>query len=95
MDLDKVLHSGELYLPTDEEIMKEQLLCLERLYEFNHTRPLEQEKRQMLLKEMFAEIGENCYLEPPFHSNWGGKNIHFGNNVYGNFNLTLVDDTHI
>ena len=95
MDLDKVLHSGELYLPTDEEIMKEQLLCLERLYEFNHTRPLEQEKRQVLLKEMFAEIGENCYLEPPFHSNWGGRNIHFGNNVYGNFNLTLVDDTHI
>ena len=95
MDLDKTLHSGELYLPTDEEIMKEQLLCLESLYEFNHTRPLEQEKRQMLLKEMFAEIGENCYLEPPFHSNWGGKNIHFGNNVYGNFNLTLVDDTHI
>ena len=95
MDLDKVLHSGELYLPTDEEIMKEQLVCLERLYEFNHTRPLEQEKRQRLLKEMFAEIGENCYLEPPFHSNWGGRNIHFGNNIYGNFNLTLVDDTHI
>ncbi|MBO7326130.1 MAG: sugar O-acetyltransferase [Clostridia bacterium] len=95
MDLDKVLHSGELYLPTDEEIMKEQLVCLERLYEFNHTRPLEQEKRQRLLREMFAEIGENCYLEPPFHSNWGGRNIHFGNNIYGNFNLTLVDDTHI
>ena len=95
MDLDKVLHSGELYLPTDEEIMKEQLVCLERLYEFNHTRPLEQEKRQRLLKEMFAEIGENCYLEPPFHSNWGGRNIHFGSNIYGNFNLTLVDDTHI
>ncbi|MBO7151397.1 MAG: sugar O-acetyltransferase [Clostridia bacterium] len=94
MDLDKVLHSGELYLPTDEEIMKEQLVCLERLYEFNHTRPLEQEKRQRLLKEMFAEIGENCYLEPPFHSNWGGRNIHLGNNIYGNFNLTLVDDTH-
>ena len=95
MDLDKVLHSGELYLPTDEEIMKEQLVCLERLYEFNHTTPLEQEKRQRLLKEMFAEIGENCYLEPPFHSNWGGRNIHFGSNIYGNFNLTLVDDTHI
>ena len=95
MDFDKVLHSGELYLPTDEEIMKEQLVCLERLYEFNHTRPLEQEKRQRLLKEMFAEIGENCYLEPPFHSNWGGRNIHFGKNIYGNFNLTLVDDTHI
>ena len=95
MNLEKVLHSGELYLPTDESIMKEQLVCLEKLYDYNHTRPLEQEKRQALLKDMFAEIGENCYIEPPFHSNWGGRNIHFGNNIYGNFNLTLVDDTHI
>ena len=95
MDLDRVLHSGELYLPTDESIMKEQLVYLEKLYDYNHTRPLEQEKRQELLKDMFAEIGENCYIEPPFHSNWGGRNIHFGNNIYCNFNTTLVDDTHI
>ena len=95
MDLDRVLHSGELYLPTDESIMKEQLVCLEKLYDYNHTRPLEQEKRQELLKDMFAEMGENCYIEPPFHSNWGGRNIHFGNNIYCNFNTTLVDDTHI
>ena len=62
---------------------------------FNHTRPTEQEKRQALMKEMFAEIGENCYIEPPFHANWGGKHVHFGKNVYANFNLTMVDDTHI
>ena len=44
---------------------------------------------------MFASIGENCYIEPPFHSNFGGKHIHFGNNVYCNFNVTMVDDTYI
>ena len=44
---------------------------------------------------MFAEIGENCYIEPPFYANWGGRHVHFGKNVYANFNLTLVDDTHI
>ena len=48
-----------------------------------------------MLKDMFAEIGENCYIEPPFHANFGGKHVHFGNNIYANFNLTLVDDTHI
>ena len=48
-----------------------------------------------MLKEMFAEIGEGCYIEPPFHSNFGGKHVHFGKNIYANFNLTLVDDTHI
>lgn len=89
------LHSGDLYLPGDEEIMKEQFQCMERLYDFNATRPHEYEKRMKLLKEMFAEIGEGCYIEPPFHANWGGANCHFGKNVYANFNLTVVDDTHV
>ncbi len=89
------MHTGELYLCEDEEIMKEQVLCLEKLYDYNATRPLEYEKRAALLKEMFAEIGDNCYIEPPFHSNWGGKHVHFGHNVYANFNFTAVDDTHI
>lgn len=44
---------------------------------------------------MFAEIGENCYIEPPLHANFGGAHVHFGKNVYANFNLTCVDDTHI
>ena len=89
------LHDGSLYIPTDESIMEEQTRCLEKLYEYNMTRPSESAKREALLKEMFAEIGEGCYLEPPFHANWGGHHVHFGNKVYGNFNLTLVDDTHI
>ena len=89
------MHTGEIYFPGDEEIMKEQVKCLERLYEFNMTRPTEMKKRQELLCEMFAEIGENCYIEPPLHANWGGHHVHFGKNVYANFNLTLVDDTYI
>ena len=89
------MFSGELYLPGDEEIMKEQLESLDKLYDFNLTRPTELDKREAMLKEMFAEIGENCYIEPPLHSNWGGKHCHFGKGVYANFNLTLVDDTHI
>ncbi len=89
------MHTGELYLPGDEEILEEQTKRLERLYDFNMTRPKEGAKRREMLKEMFAEIGENCYIEPPFRSNFGGAHVHFGKNIYANFNLTLVDDTHI
>ncbi len=89
------MHTGELYFPGDEEIMEKQLRSLDRLYDFNHTRPTEMEKRNALLKEMFAEIGEGCYIEPPLHSNFGGAHCHFGKMIYANFNLTLVDDTHI
>ena len=41
------------------------------------------------------DFGEGCYIEPPLHANWGGRHVHFGRNIYANFNLTLVDDTHI
>lgn len=86
---------GKLYLPTGEELLADQAVCLERLYEYNHTRPSQNEEREALLKEMFAEIGEGVYLEPPFHANWAGRHVHMGKNVYANFNLTLVDDGEI
>lgn len=89
------LHSEELYFPGDPEIMEEQNRCLELLYDYNATRPSEPDRRAALLKEMFAEIGEGCYIEPPLRSNFGGHHVHFGKQVYANFNLTLVDDTHI
>ena len=95
MDIREKMHSGDLYLSMDNDIFSEQLTYLEKLYDYNATRPLEQEKRAEMLKNMFAEIGEDCYIEPPLHANWAGKNVHFGKGVYANFNLTLVDDTHI
>ncbi|MBQ4037358.1 MAG: sugar O-acetyltransferase [Clostridia bacterium] len=92
---EKKMHSGELYMPYSDEAMRVQNACQEKLYDYNATRPSEHEKRRQLLKEMFAEIGEGCYFEPPLHISWGGRQCHFGKNVYANFNLTLVDDTHI
>ena len=93
--MDNLLHSGKLYDPNDELIAKKQRECMELLYDYNATRPSEGEKRKELLKKMLAEIGEGCYIEPPFHANWAGRYIHFGNGVYANFGLTCVDDTHI
>ena len=89
------LHNGDLYLPLAPEILERQAACMERLYDYNQTRPSQQALREQLLREMFAEIGEGSYVEPPLHANFGGAHVHFGKNVYANFNLTLVDDTHI
>lgn len=89
------MHDTSLYDPNDPDVMAEQLVCLNRLYDFNATRPTELALREKLLQEMFAEIGEGCYIEPPLHSNWGGHHVHFGSHIYANFGLTLVDDTHI
>ena len=94
MDTKAKMHSGALYLPNDQALMQEQLACLDRLYDFNATRPSELTQREALLRAMFAELGEGCYIEPPLHANFGGRHVHFGKNIYATFNLTLVDDTH-
>ena len=95
MTVQEKMHNVSLYLPNDPSIVEEQTRCLEKLYDYNQTRPGEGARRTALLQEMFAEFGEGSYIEPPLHANFGGKFVHFGKNVYANFNLTLVDDTHI
>ncbi len=95
MEIKEKMHNCKLYIPTEKDLMKEQLECLDKLYDFNMTKPSEIEKRETMLKSMFAEIGDGCYIEGRLNANWGGKYVHFGKNVYANFNLTLVDDTHI
>lgn len=94
MDIHEKMKNGSLYYCNDEALMSEQAACMELLYDFNQTRPSESQRRKELLKSLLAEMGENCYIEPPLHANWG-KNVHLGNEVYANFNLTLVDDTDI
>lgn len=91
------LHSGELYLPGDDELQRKQLECLEKLYDFNMTRPSESEKRKKYAprdvcgnrRGLLYRAAVLCQL------GWGGRHVHFGDRVYANFGLTMVDDTHI
>lgn len=62
MTIYEKMHGEALYLPNDEKLAAEQLKTLEKLYDCNSTRPSEQEKRAALLKDMFAEIGKNCWI---------------------------------
>lgn len=94
-DMKAKMHTGELYFPGDEEIMKEQMVYQDLLCEYNQTKPSEGEKRTELLKRMLGDCGENVYIEAPFYANFGGHHCHFGKLVYANYNLTCVDDTHI
>lgn len=87
--------AGLLYDPGDPEIVKEQIPFQDRLWEFNQLKPSQFEEKEKYLKEVFAECGENCYLELPLRANWGGHHVHMGDMVYANSNLTLVDDGHI
>lgn len=86
---------GLIYDPGDEEIMKEQFPFQDKLWEFNQLKPSDIAGKEKYMKEVFAECGENNYIELPLHANWGGHHVHFGSQIYANSNLTLVDDGHI
>ncbi|MDR1408901.1 MAG: sugar O-acetyltransferase [Oscillospiraceae bacterium] len=86
---------GLPYCYDDPDIMGEQLRYQEMLCDYNATRPTENERKQGLLREMFAEIGEDCHVETPLHANWGGHHVHIGSGVYLNSGVTLVDDAEI
>ena len=88
------MQNKKIYFETPE-FLEEIAIALENLKDFNNTRPSETHRREKLLYEMFAQIGEGCYIEPPLHSNWGGKNVYLGEYFYANFNLTLIDDCDI
>ncbi|MDE6052296.1 MAG: sugar O-acetyltransferase, partial [Lachnospiraceae bacterium] len=49
------LHTGELYFPGDETIMKEQMVYQDLLCEYNQTKPSEGEKRAEMLKRMLGD----------------------------------------
>ena len=89
------IHSGDIYQPMGDDILMEQLGYLDLMDEYNRTpRRLMKERAEMLPK-LFAEVGENCFIESPYFANWGGHHVHLGSNIYANAGLKLVDDTHI
>ena len=64
------MHTGELYLPGDEEIIKEQVVYQDLLCEYNQTKPSESEKRAALLKRMLGDytmFGPNVTIATAGH----------------------------
>lgn len=85
------IKAGKLFTDMCEGLPQERLRGKELMYEFNHSRPSEVEKRERLIREMFGKVGKHTWVEPPVYFSYG-TNIHIGDNFYANFNLTIVDD---
>lgn len=66
-----------IYNPNVSELTDEQSVYMEKLWEFNQLRPSEQDKKQKYMKEVFAECGEDCFIELPFQCKLGWKESAF------------------
>ena len=87
----------ELYTdaaPGLEELEEERIRGKELADAFNATPPRATATRERLLRELFGSMGERVWVEPPLHVAYG-KRVHLADDVYVNFNLTLVDDVEV
>lgn len=64
--------------------------CKAIIYEFNLLKPEERERIPEILKKLFGKTGENIWIEPPFHCDYGW-NIEAGENFFANYGLTILD----
>lgn len=81
---------GELYHASAPRLARERQKARELFGWFNHTLAGEAEERQQILKKLIPRQGKGLYIEPPFYCDYG-YNVHIGNNVYFNFNCTVLD----
>ena len=98
MTAEEIMNSGKLYkvgeLTDEHGNFYESLQLMEEYNAAGYTQE-GLEKKSEILRKLFAEVGENAYIQAPYHAMWGGRHVHLGKNVYINFNCTLVDDAHI
>jgi len=86
-----------MYVSHDKELINYECKLIKRLNDFNNTEgtPEGLKEREKILREITGTYGEGLILLPPVSANWGLKHVHFGKNVFVNFNANFVDDADI
>ena len=83
--------SGELYLATDEELIRMHLKARKLIHRFNFfTEPWEVSQRVEIIQRLFGKIGDRFTVKPPFYCDYG-VHISAGDNLYINYDCMILD----
>lgn len=82
--------SGQLYDPTDEELVELRERAHDLNLRYNETRETEEEKREEILQELLPGLGEDAYFQGPVFFDYGIFTT-VGARTYANFNFTCLD----
>lgn len=82
---------GKLYDANgDAELIAERERFKQLCFEYNHTAPIETEKRAELLRLLLGKTGNRFLIEQPFYCDYG-YNIEIGEDFYMNVNCVILD----
>ena len=86
---DKML-AGELYDPSDPELVEARARARDLCWALNATSDADGLERRRITTTLFASGGDTVGMQPPFFCDYG-SNIHLGERVYFNFNCVVLD----
>jgi maltose O-acetyltransferase len=82
--------AGELYNPSDTELVTGRKAASRLLRQYNATSEDEENIRLQILQQLFGEVSSETQIVPPFYCDYG-KNIYAGKNLYMNFGCVILD----
>jgi maltose O-acetyltransferase len=86
---DKML-AGELYDALNPELVQERDRARDLCQIINATREEDRDLRRELILKIFGKGGDTAWVQPPFFCDYG-SNIELGEQVFFNFNCTVLD----
>ncbi len=101
MSLKEQMETGRVYIEfghaSEEDKAYEKVIDAQRrkskelCFQYNQTDPMNEARREKLIRELLGCVGRMPWMEAPIHFSYG-CNTTVGDNFYSNFNLTIVDD---
>ena len=86
--------AGMIYIASDFELRADFLHTKGLIYKYNQTREYDTDIRKGILTELFAKVGDEIYIEPPFRCDYG-YNISVGEHFYANYDCIILDVTKV
>lgn len=104
MSLKEQMETGRVYIEfghaSEEDKAYEKVIDAQRrkskelCFQYNQTDPMNEARREKLIRELLGGAGKTPWLEAPIHFAYG-CNTTVGDHFYSNFNLTIVDDVSV
>ncbi len=82
--------AGESFDAGDPILIKKRVKAHKLCAEYNLLSSGRGKQQKSILSQLLPNLNSSCYIEPRFCCDYG-DNINFGNEVYLNFNCTILD----
>lgn len=89
----ELMLAGRSFYGNDDELMKDKANARSKANLYNLVDDSDEEchiKRNRLLKNLLGKCGENIFIKPPFHCDYG-YNIFVGDHFFANFDCVFLD----